>query len=49
MALLHSIEVGGTGGGDGASLLVLRPAEQGGYPPATLLLRGYAYLDSRRE
>lgn len=47
MALLHSIEVGGNGGGEGATLLVLRPAEAGGLPPAVLLLRGYAYLDSR--
>jgi hypothetical protein len=48
MALIRSIEIGGTGGGEGATLLVLRPAEApGGLPPATLLLRGYAYLDSR--
>ena len=47
VALLQSLE-SGTGGASGAAPVVLTPPENGGLPPAVLLLRGYSYLDARR-
>ena len=47
MAIISGLE-GGTGGSPGAMPVVLLAPDQGGLPPAVVLLRGYAYLDSRR-